>query len=262
MLVKDKIVIVSGIGPGLGQELAVVAAQEGAQLAIGARTPAKLETAASVIADLGLGAKVLQIPTDIQDRAQCKRMVDQTIATYGRIDILINSAYTTGAYALAAEADLDDWRATLETNLFGAMNLIQETVPHMIAQGGGSIVNVNTKVTRMPHPTMGGYAVSKAALKMATSQLAKELGQHRIRLNSAFPGWMWGDTVEQGMRRQAEASGRTVAELRAEIAKNLPLGDIPEDVECARAIVALSSDYFTSVTGACLDLCSGEYMPA
>jgi NAD(P)-dependent dehydrogenase (short-subunit alcohol dehydrogenase family) len=261
MLLKGKSVIVSGIGPGLGQELALVAAEEGARLAIAARTPAKLDVAEAAVASLGIDVRVLKVPTDIQDRAQCRRLVDATLAEFGRIDVLINSAYATGAYQPAAEADLDDWRATMNVNLFGTMNLIQETVPHMKAQGGGSIVNVNSKVVRMPYPTMGGYAASKAALKMATSQLAKELGPFRIRLNSAFPGWMWGPTVEQGMKTRGEASGRTVAELRAEVAANLPLGDIPEDYDCARAIIALSSDYFLPVTGACLDISSGEYLP-
>jgi NAD(P)-dependent dehydrogenase (short-subunit alcohol dehydrogenase family) len=261
VLLGGKVVIVSGIGPGLGQSLALVAAQEGARLSIAARTPAKLDAAEAAMREQGLDAEVLKVPTDIRDRSQCKRLVDETMARFGQIDVLINSAYVSGAYVPAAEADLNDWRETMEVNLFGSMNLIQETVPHMKAQGGGSIVNVNSKVVRMPYPGMGGYAASKSALKTATSQLAKELGPFRIRLNSAFPGWMWGATVETNMKARAKAQGRTVAELRAEVAANLPLGDIPDDYDCARAIVALSSDYFLPVTGACLDISAGEYLP-
>jgi NAD(P)-dependent dehydrogenase (short-subunit alcohol dehydrogenase family) len=96
---------------------------------------------------------------------------------------------------------------------------------------------------------------------MATTQLAKELGQYSIRVNSVFPGWMWGSTVEKGLQARADAEGKTLAQVRADIAKAIPLGDIPEDGECARAIIALSSDYFTAVTGACLDMSGGEYMP-
>ena len=175
--------------------------------------------------------------------------------------MLINSGYTTGGYQPAADADLDDWRRTMDVNLFGTMNVVQAVVPHMRAQGGGSIVNVNTKVARMAHELMGGYAVSKAALRMATTQLAKELGPDRIRVNSVFPGWMWGPVVAEGLQVQADATGRTLEEVRAEIAARLPLGDIPEDGECAKAIVALASDHFRPVTGACLDLSAGEYLP-
>lgn len=260
-LLAGKVVMVSGIGPGLGQHLALHAAREGAHIAIGARTAAKLDAVEAEVARLGLGVRVLKVPTDVRDAAQCKAFVASTAEHFGRVDVLINSAYVTGAYALAAEADLDDWRETLNVNLFGAMALIQAVAPIMAAQGGGSIVNVNTKVTRLPYPTMGGYAVSKAALRMATAQLAKELGGRKIRVNSVFPGWMWGPTVEDGFKARAASEGRSVAEIRAEIAQAIPLGDIPLDDDCARAIIAFASDYFLPVTGACLDLSGGEYLP-
>jgi len=261
MLLKDKVVMVSGIGPGLGSKLALHAAAEGAHIAIGARTAAKLAEVEQEVRRRGQDVRVLKVPTDVADREACRRFVAATVETFGRADVLINSAYTTGTYALAAEADMEDWRRTLDVNLFGAMNLIQELVPTLKAQGGGSIVNVNTKVTRLPYATMGGYAVSKAALRMATAQLAKELGAWKIRVNSVFPGWMWGPTVEKGFVARAEAEGRTVADIKAEIAKAIPLGDIPEDDDCARAVVAFASDYFLPVTGACLDMSGGEYLP-
>lgn len=261
MLLAGKVTIVSGIGPGLGRKLASIAASEGARLAICARTASKLDEAEQDILAVAPAAEVLKVPTDVSDAAAARAFIDTVAARFGRIDVLINSAYTTGAYALSAEADLDDWRRTMDVNLFGTMNMIQAVVPQMRRQGGGSIVNVNTKVSRLPLEMMGGYAVSKAALRMATAQLAKELGPDRIRLNSAFPGWMWGPTVEQGLRARAEKEGTTVQAIRAEIARAIPLGDIPEDTECAKAIIALSSDYFSAVTGACLDLSGGEYMP-
>jgi NAD(P)-dependent dehydrogenase (short-subunit alcohol dehydrogenase family) len=120
---------------------------------------------------------------------------------------------------------------------------------------------VNTKIARMPQDTLGGYAVSKAALRMATTQLAKELGPDHIRVNSIFPGWMWGETVRLGLQAMADAEGRTLDEVKAEIERRLPLGEMPTDAQCARAVVALASDHFLPVTGACVDLSSGEYMP-
>ncbi|MDO7841712.1 SDR family NAD(P)-dependent oxidoreductase [Sphingomonas immobilis] len=261
MMLRDKVAVITGIGPGLGRALALLAVQEGATIAICARTAEKLNALEHDILALTPDARVLRQTTDVSDRDQARAFVDAVATRFGRIDVLINSAYTTGAYQLAAEADLDDWRRTLDVNLFGSMNMIQATVPHMRAGGGGSIVNINTKVSRMPLETMGGYAVSKAALRMATAQLAKELGGDHIRLNSIFPGWMWGTTVEQGMVERAKLQGTTVAALRAEIEKAIPLGAIPTDSECAKAVIALSSDYFSAVTGACLDLSAGEYMP-
>lgn len=259
-LLAGKVAMISGIGPGMGQHLALHAAREGAHIAVGARTPAKLDAVEAEVARLGLDVQVLKVPTDVRDAGQCQAFVAATQARFGRVDVLINSAYVTGAYEPAATADLDDWRETLNVNLFGAMALIQAAVPIMAAQGAGSIVNVNTKVTRLPYPTLGGYAVSKAALRMATAQLAKELGAQGIRVNSVFPGWMWGPTVASGFEARAAAEGRTVEDIRAEISQAIPLG-IPDDEACARAIVAFASDYFLPVTGACLDLSGGEYLP-
>lgn len=258
MILEGKIVVVSGIGPGLGTALAERAAQEGASLAICARTPAKLDECRARIGD---GAEVLAVPTDITEPEQCDALVAATMARFGRIDVLINSAYVTGEYAPAETADLAEWRKALDVNLFGTMNMIRAATPHMRAAGGGSIVNVNTKVARMPHETLGGYAVSKAALRMATTQLAKELGPDGIRLNSVFPGWMWGKTVREGLVQQAAAEGRTPEDIRDEIAQALALKRMPTDVECAKAVLALASDYFTATTGACLDLSAGEYLP-
>lgn len=258
MILKDKVVAISGIGPGLGTALAEIAALEGANLAICARTPEKLEECAARIGD---SAVVVRVPTDITDAAQCAAFAQATIDAFGRIDVLINSAYITGEYGSADTVDLDEWRKALDVNLFGTMNMIRAVVPHMRRAGNGSIVNVNTKVARMPHEALGGYAVSKAALRMATTQLAKELGGDGIRLNSIFPGWMWGNTVAQGLAEQGAASGKTAEEVRDKIAQSLAIKRMPTDRECAKAVLALSSDYFTATTGACLDLSGGEYMP-
>jgi NAD(P)-dependent dehydrogenase (short-subunit alcohol dehydrogenase family) len=258
VILRDKIVIISGIGPGLGSALAELAADEGASLAICARTQTKLDTCASSI---GSRAPVLAMATDVTDANQCMAFVQAVDARYGRVDILINSAYVTGEYGPAATVDLDEWRKAIDVNLFGTMNMTRAVVPHMQQASGGSIVNVNTKVARMPHEMLGGYAVSKAALRMATTQLAKELGRDGIRVNSIFPGWMWGNTVAEGLAEQAKAEGKTVEQVRDGIAQALALKRMPTDRECAKAVLALASDYFTATTGACLDLSGGEYMP-
>jgi len=97
MLLKDKIVLVSGIGPGLGQHLALQAAREGAHIAICARTASKLDLVEAEVARLGLASRVLKMPVDVRDAAQCRRFIDAAVAAFGRVDVLINSAHTTGA---------------------------------------------------------------------------------------------------------------------------------------------------------------------
>ena len=261
MLLKDKVVIVSGIGPGLGIELALHAAKEGAKLAIAARTQSRLDEAETAVAKLGLGTEVLKVATDISDPQQCKRLVDQTVDSFGGIDVLINSAYNPGSFEPIEKAKLDGWRKAMEVNLFGTMSLTLEVVPHMKKQGGGSIVMVNTMVTRKPLATQGGYGASKAALHTATSHLALELGQYNIRVNSTFMGWMWGPPVEGYFDMMSKHTGADKQAMISDVEKNIPLGKIPDDGDCAKAVIFLASDYACAITGAGLDVNGGEFIP-
>ncbi len=262
MLLQDKVVIVSGIGPGLGQELSTLAAREGASaVVLAARTPAKLDTAEAEIQALGLNTKVLKVVTDIADEAQCKALADAAVEAFGRIDVLFNSAYDPGSFEPIAEADLNGWRRSMEVNFFGTMQLTQACIPPMRAGGGGAIVMIATMVEHKPLATQGGYGASKSALRAATKHLALELGGDNIRVNSCHMGWMWGPAVEGYFDWQSQASGRSKEELMAEVTRSIPLGHIPDDGDCAKAAVFLGSDYARVVTGAALDVNGGEYMP-
>jgi NAD(P)-dependent dehydrogenase (short-subunit alcohol dehydrogenase family) len=262
MLLKDKVVIVSGIGPGLGQELSTLAAREGAAaVVLAARTPAKLDQAEQEIEALGLGTATLKVPTDIADKAQCQALADRTVDSFGRIDVLFNSAYDPGSFEPIDQADLDGWRRSMEVNFFGTMQLTQSCVGHMKDSGGGAIVMIATMVEHKPLATQGGYGASKSALRSATKHLALELGQYNIRVNSCHMGWMWGPAVEGYFAWQAQETGRSQEELIAEVTRNIPLGVIPDDGDCARAAVFFASDYSRVVTGAALDVNGGEFMP-
>lgn len=261
MLLQNKVVLVSGIGPGLGIELALRSAEQGAKLVIAARTPGKLEDAENRIKNLGLSTDVLSVPTDITDKIQCSNLVSQAIEKYGRIDVLINSAYNPGSFEPIENASLEGWRQAMEVNLFGTMNLTLEVIPHMKSQNNGSIVNINTMVTRKPMASQGGYAASKAALTSATQHLAAELGKYNIRVNGAYMGWMWGPPVEYYFQMQSKQTGVPAEELKQQVEKNIALGKIPTDADCAKAAIFLASDYANAVSGACLDVNGGEFLP-
>jgi NAD(P)-dependent dehydrogenase (short-subunit alcohol dehydrogenase family) len=263
MLLENKIVIVSGIGPGLGVKLAVEAAREGAAgVVCGARSAEKLDDAERRISDLGARCEVLKCVTDITDRAQCERIAARAIDRFGRIDALINSAFVHGEMDYASTANLDDWKGPIDTNLLGTLKLTQAVLPQMKAQKGGAIVMINTMAVRQVPPLgEAGYAASKAALAVSTKYLAKELGPHRIRVNTVHMGWMWGAPVQGYVAWQASQMGVPESELKAQIAAGIPLGDIPTDDECARAALFMASDYASAVTGAALDVNGGAWMP-
>lgn len=262
MLLKDKVVIVSGIGPGLGQELSTLVAKEGAAaVVLAARTPAKLDVAEQEIRALGLGTAVLKVATDIANEAQCKALADRAVQEFGRIDVLFNSAYDPGSFEPIEEASMEGWRRAMDVNFFGTMYLTQACVRHMKNSGGGAIVMIATMVEHKPLATQAGYGSSKSALRCATKHLALELGKYNIRVNSCHMGWMWGPSVEGYFNWQAKATGKSQQELIAEVTRSIPLGVIPDDGECAKAAIFLGSDYSSVVTGAALDVNGGEYMP-
>ncbi|MCA9502350.1 MAG: SDR family oxidoreductase [Spirochaetaceae bacterium] len=259
MILENKVVIVSGIGPGLGQELAINAGKQGAKVVLAARTKSFLEEVDAIVRKTG--AETLVVPTDITKPDQCQNLVDQTMARFGRIDALVNSAYTGGKMAMFVDSDLDDWRATMEVNFYGSLTLTQKAVPAMKAGGGGAIVMINTMVQRKPIPTQAAYASSKGALTAATRMLAKELGPDQIRVNSISMGWMWGPPVEGYVKGAAKQMGVSEEQVLAGITKDIPLGRIPDDSDCANAALFLASDLSRVITGASLDCNGGEFMP-
>ena len=264
MLLKDKVVFVSGIGPGLGVKLAVEAAREGAAgVVVSARTAAKLDDAEQRIRAVAPNCPVLKQATDITQRVQCEAAVAAAVKKFGRIDALVNSAFVHGAMDYVSSADLDSWvPGPIGTNLLGTLRLTQAAIPQMKQQGGGAIVMINTMAVRQVPPLgEAGYAASKAALATSTMYLAKELGPHRIRVNTVHIGWMWGAPVQGYVAWQAKQSGVPEEKLKAQIAANIPLGEIPTDDDCARAALFLVSDYARVVTGAALDVNGGQYIP-
>ena len=258
MILNDKVVIVSGIGPGLGQELAINAGQQGAKVVLAARTQSFLEKVDAEVQKTG--AETLVVATDITDPGQCQNLVDKTVERFGRIDALINSAYSGGTFCTFEDANLDDWRSTMEVNLFGSLTLTQCEVPVMKKQGKGSVVMINTLVERKPLPMQAAYASSKGALSVATRMLAKELGPHGIRVNSVAMGWMWGPPVEGYVNGMAKEMGVSADDVIADIVKDIPIGHIPDDSDCANAALFFASDLSAVVTGANLNCNGGEFM--
>ncbi|MGB0220131.1 MAG: SDR family oxidoreductase [Sinimarinibacterium flocculans] len=263
MLLKDKVVIVSGIGPGLGVKLAIEAAREGAKaLAIGARSADKLDDAAQRIAEVAPDCKVLKQVTDITKAEHCEAMAAAATQAFGRIDALVNSAFFHGNMDYVSNAKLDEWQDVINTNLIGTLRLTQAVLPQMKKQGGGAIVMINTMAARVVPPLgEAGYAASKAALANSVKYLAKEVGPDNIRANSIHMGWMWGAPVQGYFEWQAQEQKVTVESLKEKIARTIPLNRIPTDDECARAALFLVSDYASAVTGAALDANGGAFMP-
>jgi len=258
VLLKDKVVVISGVGPGLGVELARGAVREGAALLLAARQRTVLEQTAR---ELGSGARVAIAPTDITRPEDCERLAEVAQREFGHVDALINNAYTVGTIAPFEETRAEHWRAPFEVNLVGTLQVTRALLPALKRSKGAAIANIGTIGSRRPRRDEIGYAASKAALLAATRSLALELGPFGIRVNSIPIGWMWGPAVEGAVERMAEVRGVSRAETRAEIDSRMALGRLADDAECADAVLFMVSDLARAITGAILDVNAGEFMP-
>ena len=258
MLLENKVVMIQGVGPGLGRQLALAAAREGADVALAARSAPTLEKVAAEVR--ASGRRAIAVPTDIADRAQCDHFLELTVREFGRVDALINSAMIHYTHPFES-ANLDEWRRVMEVNFFGYLNVTQAVIPVMKELGGGAIVMVNTKEVRQPaFPGIGAYVSSKGALAAATRCLAQELAPHNIRVNQAYVGIMWGPPVQGLVAELAERRGVSPDQVKADLETLIPLGRMPEDRECANTILFLASDYANVVIGASFDVNGGQVL--
>jgi NAD(P)-dependent dehydrogenase (short-subunit alcohol dehydrogenase family) len=260
MLLRDKVVMVTGVGPGMGRKLALIGAAEGAKIAVAARSKGFVEEVAQEISTQG--GQAIAVPTDVTDSAQCERLVAATCDAFGRVDGLINSAYVFGGGQPLETHGLDQWTSNMDVTFFGAMRMIAAVVPVMKQQRDGAIVNVSTRSVVQPIAGEGGYVAAKSALHGATRQLAAELGPFNIRVNAPRMGWLWGIPVQNHLRHMALAQGVPEQQLIDRITSTIPLGVIPPDEECAKSVLFFVSDYARMVTGTSLDINGGQYIAA
>ncbi len=260
MLLKDKVVIVSGVGPGMGQALARIAAAEGASVVLAARNQAFLDEVCSDIK--AKGGKAVAVACDVSDEAQCKALADRAAAEFGgRVHGLVNSAYYHGDWCFVDNADIGDFTKAFDVNCVGALRLTRACIPYL--RDGGAVVNVSTMASVNPYGHEGGmempYAVAKGALNTLGKYMASDLGRHGIRVNTCRMGWIHGEPVEGFIASQVDA-GFKREDVVAGVTKNIPIGIIPPEDDCARAVLMMVSDYSRVVSGASLDVNGGQWM--
>jgi NAD(P)-dependent dehydrogenase (short-subunit alcohol dehydrogenase family) len=257
MILKDKVVIVTGAGPGMGQAACRGAAREGAKVVVTARSKQVIEEVAHDI--VAQGGQAIAVPLDVTDMDQCKAAAQAALDTWGRIDGLVNSAYFHPDWAPLIEHDIEQVLRAYDVNAAGALRMAMAVYPAMKAQGGGSIVNISTLCTRKPMPGEGGYGMSKGALNHMTRHLAVEFAGTGIRVNTALMGWMLGAPLKGFADATGKEEGAAFLKQRA---SEIPIGHIPPDFECAKAVYFLLSDYASEVTGAMLDVNGGDWVAA
>jgi NAD(P)-dependent dehydrogenase (short-subunit alcohol dehydrogenase family) len=259
MLLDGKVAIVSGVGPGMGRDIALAFAKEGAAVALAARSEGKLQEVADEIR--AGGGRALCVPTDVTKPEQCEALVDATVAEFGQLNVLVNSAFVQPPFKSVEETDEATIRAAFDVNFFGHVWLTQAATPHLRTAAPSSIVFINTMSTRRIRENFGVYTASKMALLGLAKVLAVELGKDRIRVNSVHPGYIWGESVRWFFQSQADQRGVTFDEIYEETASQTALHHLPGSDEISQAVVFLASEKMaSSITGESIDVNAGMFI--
>src|ERR1700740_1300143 len=234
MYLQDKVLVVSGVGPDLGRQIAVRGATAGADVVLAARTASRLEDVAAEIKELG--HRALVVPTDMTSEADAQRLAAASVEEFGRVDALVHNALAMPPIADLGKVDLDAVQAGFSNNVISALRTTRLFIP-ALAASKGAVVIVNSMVVRFSQRTMGPYKLAKAALLAMAQSLATELGPQGIRVNSVAPGHIWGDSLKWYFGYLAKKRGVTVEEIYKETAAPIDLGRLPEPDEIADAAV-------------------------
>lgn len=255
-LLKDHVVVISGVGPALGRALALRCAAAGANLVLAARTKSRLDDIAEDIVDAG--GHAVTVVTDITDQESAENLVAESLAAYGKVDTLINNAFSVPSMKPLARTDYQHIRDSIELTVLGALRLTQLFTP-ALTESKGSVVNINSMVLRHSQERYGSYKLAKSALLAMSQSLATELGPRGIRVNSVAPGYIWGDTLKGYFAHQAEKYAMTVEQIYERTAANTDLKRLPTMDEVSDAAMFLASPLASAVTGQCLDVNCGEF---
>jgi len=259
MLLSGKTVIVSGVGAGLGHQIAATVVRDWGNAVLGARTEANLaKTAGEIDPD---GTHTAHRATDITDETQCEALAALAVERFGRLDAVVHVAAWDSYFGGLQDADFESWQGVIDVNLLGTLRMTRACLP-ALKERGGSVVIIGTQsaVAAPSQVWQAAYAASKGALTSAMYSLARELGPHRIRVNTVLPGWMWGPPVQAYVQFTAHTEGVPEPEVLQRLTERMALPELATDGDVAEAAAFLASDRARAITGQSLLVNAGELM--
>jgi NAD(P)-dependent dehydrogenase (short-subunit alcohol dehydrogenase family) len=243
----DKIAVITGSTSGIGRGIAEYFAQLGANVVVHGRDRSDgLETVRRVKA---LGREADYFDGDLTSEETCRGLIRYAVQRFGALDILVNNAADTGRGDLEHIA-VTKWDNIIAVNLRAPFILLQESIPHMRARGGGSVVNIGSILAYVGEPKLGAYSVSKGGLMTFTKNAASLLNRDRIRVNQINVGW----TLTEGERRvKRDDEGKGDEWIEQAIATR-PFGRLLAPLDIAYAAAYFAGNESECVTGSVLDL--------
>jgi 3-oxoacyl-[acyl-carrier protein] reductase len=256
MKLAGQAAIVTGAAKGMGRAISLRLAAEGADLVLAAREAGPLDGVAGEARALGRHAVVR--PTDVRDETEVRALVDAAVAAFGRVDILVNCAGTTGPIETPVhELRAEDWDEVLAINVRGTFLPTKHVVPVMLRQGRGKIVNIAGTSGLRGYKLRAAYSSSKWAVRGFTRTVALEVGPHGINVNCVAPGIVAGDRMERLCREKARKRGWTYEQVYEEYVREMALRRVTTAEDVANAVLFLCSDESRNMTGQCLTVDGG-----
>jgi len=241
------VVLITGALTGIGRATATAFAKEGARLVVAGRHD---DVGKALVAELqGLGAEAEFIRVDVRRDDEVRDLIDRTVARFGRLDIAVNNAGTEGKPGPVTDQTADLYAATFDTNVLGTLLSMKHELRVMQAQGRGSIVNISSTYGHEGARGASVYAGSKHAVEGLTKSAALEAATFGVRVNAVAPG-----PTETGMLNRFTGT----PERKAGLAAGVPLGRVGDPDEVARAIVFMSSEKASFITGQVLTADGGK----
>src|ERR1700712_3026269 len=235
---SNKVVLITGALAGIGRATAIAFANQGAKVVVSGRRD---DAGSKLVTELrALGAEAEYIKSDVRHEDDVRNLVDKTVARFGRLDIAVNNAGTEGQPGLVVDQTAETFNATFETNVLGLLLSMKHEIRVMQAQNKGSIVNISSSYGKTGAAYASVYSASKHAVEGLTQSAALEVAGSGIRVNAVAPG-----PIETGMLNRFTGT----EEIKAGLAATVPLKRVGHPEEIAAAIVFLSSDQASFITG-------------
>jgi 2-deoxy-D-gluconate 3-dehydrogenase len=243
---KGRVAVVTGGNGGIGLGMARGLASAGAGIVVAARNAAKSKTA---IAELeALGAEALAVTVDVTDEAAVARLIEATLARFGRLDVLVNNA-GTNIRKPVHELALDEWHRVLDTNLTSAFLCSRAAHPAMKAAGGGKVINIGSMMSIFGASFAPAYAASKGGIVQLTKSMATAWAPHNIQVNAVLPGWIDTELTQRARRE--------IAGLHDNVLRRTPAGRWGTIEDMAGVAVFLASHASDFVTGTAIPVDGG-----
>ena len=247
MRVKDKVIIVTGAGSGIGEGIAKRLAEEGAKLVVNDINASGGQRVANAIS--AAGGSAVFMAADVTNSAAMKALIDGTVAQFGRLDAMVNNAGWTHRNQPALDVREDEFDKCYAVNVKSIYLATIHAVPHLRRGGGGSFINIASTAGVRPRPGLTWYNGSKGAVITTSKSLAAELGPDNIRVNCINPV-MNPDTGLSAAFAGGELTDERLARFRATI----PLGRFSSALDVANAALYLASDEAAFISGVCIEV--------